>query len=250
MLAPNPLGTPFIELHSVESTNNYAMGLVHEGMAQHGTAVFAHDQFKGKGQRSKEWKSEPGKNMALTVIIQPLTLNLSQSFLLSMTVAVAVYKVFCNKGGNETKIKWPNDIYWRDRKAGGILIENVVQGTEWKFAICGIGLNINQVEFGELTGKAVSLKQITGKDLAPVEVAKDICAELDNQYNCLLQFPSIIIEQYKRNLYKLNETVKLKKGNRIFEATVKDVTTNGELIVQHAVEEKFSVGEVEWMIGN
>lgn len=239
---------PFIELHRVESTNNYAMGLVHEGMAQHGTAVFTTDQFKGKGQRTKGWQSEPGKNMALTVIIQPLTLNFSQSFLLSMAVAAAAHKVFSEKAGNETKIKWPNDIYWRDRKAGGILIENVVQGSEWKFAICGIGLNINQTEFGDLAGKAVSLKQITGKDFAPIEVAKEICGELNNQYSKLLQSPNEVVSIYKSNLYKLNERVKLKSRNRIFEAIIKDVTTNGELVVQHTIEERFSVGEIEWII--
>ncbi len=254
MSPANPIGTSFIELHRVESTNNYAMGLLNNSRlpdgqetAQHGTAIFAHEQYAGKGQRGKQWTSEPGKNIALSIIIQPAGLGLSQSFLLSMAVAVATRKIFVEYAGDEIKIKWPNDIYWRDRKAGGILIENVLQGDEWKWAVCGIGLNVNQVQFGGLQ-KAVSLKQITGKDFVPVELAEYLCKTLNDHYNKLLQSPSVIVKEYKKHLYKLHEKVKLKKGNRIFEATIKDVMTSGELIVQHSMEERFSVGDVEWII--
>lgn len=71
---------------------------------------------------------------------------------------------FMEFAGKETKIKKPNDIYWRDRKAGGILIENMVRGTHWTWTVIGIGLNINQTHFSNEAGNPVSLKQITGKD--------------------------------------------------------------------------------------
>jgi BirA family transcriptional regulator, biotin operon repressor / biotin---[acetyl-CoA-carboxylase] ligase len=242
------IGHPFIELQQVESTNNYATGLVHEGMAEQGTAVFAHHQTKGKGQRHKLWHGEAGKNIALSVILHPAGLSLSQGFLLSMAVAVATYRFFNNYAGPDTRIKWPNDMYWRDRKAGGILIENIVQGSEWKAAIIGIGMNINQTAFDDLDTKAVSLKQITGKDFDPVVLAKELCRHLTDTLNILHKLPSHIVEEYRNHLYKLNETVRLKKGSRVFDATVKDVTTLGELIVQHATEERFNVGDVEWVM--
>lgn len=242
------IGNPFIELQQVESTNNYATGMVHEGMAQQGTVVFTHHQTKGKGQHNRSWLSEAGKNIAMSVVLQPPHLSLSQSFLISMTTAVAVHRFFSSYAGSETKVKWPNDLYWRDRKAGGILIENIVQGSEWKAAIVGIGLNINQTSFESLDTKAVSLKQITGKEFDPLYLAKEFCEQLSDAYDVLLKLPSQIIESYKNDLYKLNETVRLKKGSRVFNATIKDVTTMGELIVQHAAEERFSVGEVEWVI--
>ena len=69
------IGIPFIELQQVESTNNYATGLLHAGMAQHGTAVFTHHQTKGKGQRNKQWQSDAGKNIALSVINKPPSLT-------------------------------------------------------------------------------------------------------------------------------------------------------------------------------
>lgn len=244
----NPIGSPFTELPAIDSTNNYAMGLVREGMAQHGAAVFAHEQSRGKGQRNKQWFSAKGENIAMTVVIEPLELIPAQPFLFSMMAANAVSKFLTSYVANEVKIKWPNDIYWRDRKAAGILIENVWQGNEWKFAVVGIGININQTEFGELGERAVSLKQITGKDFVPVHLAKELCSLLEECYRQLIDEPQLLIYNYKMHLYKLNETVKLKKGNRIFNAVVKDVTTNGQFVVEHAMEERFDVGEIEWII--
>ncbi|MGN6164515.1 MAG: biotin--[acetyl-CoA-carboxylase] ligase [Flavisolibacter sp.] len=248
MSSSNRIGSPFIELPTVDSTNNYAMGLVHAGMAQHGTAVFAHDQTKGRGQRSKNWYSEAKSNIAISVITEPKELSPSQTFMLSKAIAVGALNFFNSYAQTDVKIKWPNDIYWRDRKAGGILIENVFQGIDWKYAVAGIGLNVNQTHFGNLKNKAVSLKQITGKDWEPLLLAKELCDCLDRAYRNLTTKPQIIAHEYHKHLYKLGEKVKLKKANRIFEATIKSVTDLGQLVVEHAAEERFDVGEVEWVI--
>ena len=242
------IGHPFIELQQVESTNNYATGLLHAGLAQSGTAVFTHDQTAGKGQRKRTWQSRAGENIALSVVLQSPGLSLSQSFLLSMATAVGAQRFFALHAGAETKVKWPNDVYWQDRKAAGILIENVVQGTEWKAAVVGIGVNVNQTVFENLPNKPVSLKQITGKNFEPLKLAKELCEHLTTAYNSLQEDPASIIKEYKTILYKMNEPVRFKQGSRLFTATVKDVTNLGELVVQHATEERFSVGEVEWVI--
>ena len=178
MSSLNPIGLPFIELATVDSTNNYAMGLAHAGMAQHGTAVFAHEQVKGKGQRNKTWVSGKGQNISLSIILNPELLSISPLFLLSMATAIAVKHLLDHFTNDEMRIKWPNDLYWRDRKAAGILIENLWQGGRWKNAIVGIGININQDDFGELQSRAVSLKQITGKDHDPLSLAKLLCTDL------------------------------------------------------------------------
>ena len=248
MSSLSPIGIPFIELPTVDSTNNYAMGLLREAMAQHGTAVFAHDQIKGKGQRNRQWTSEKNQNIALSLLIEPKRLNNPPLFQLSKTIALAVYKFIDHYTLGEVRIKWPNDIYWRDRKAAGILIENLWQGSEWKFAVVGIGVNINQQYFGELNSKAVSLKQITGKDFQPILLAQDLCGFVEKELDVLLKYPLTIDDAYRNNLYKLDQSVKLKKANRIFEAVVKDVNANGQLVVEHGIEEKFDVGEVEWIV--
>lgn len=244
----NQIGVPFIELQSVESTNNYAMALVHEGMARHGTAVFAHEQTKGKGQRNKQWLTNKSENIILSVVLEPWDLVLSQSFQLSMAIALATYRFFNKYAGEETKIKWPNDIYWRDRKAAGILLENVLQGSSWKYAIIGIGININQSQFGELSHKAVSLKQITGKEYSVVLMAQELCNEIAFAFNALKQDAEQIAVAYHQCLYKINNVVKLKKENRVFDTTIKGVTSLGQLVTYRSTEELFDIGEVEWII--
>ena len=80
--AGNPIGKPFIELQSIDSTNKYAMGLVHgdllpdgHGEAQHGMAIFSHEQTAGKGQRGKNWVSEKDANIALSILLNPFPLS-------------------------------------------------------------------------------------------------------------------------------------------------------------------------------
>lgn len=244
----NTIGIPFIKLPVIDSTNNYAMGLVREGMAQHGTAVFAHEQTRGKGQRNKEWSSAKGLNIATSIVIEPQGLDHTNLFLLSMASALSVLQLFNRYIPEDLSIKWPNDIYWRDRKAAGILIENLWQQQNWKFAVVGIGINVNQADFGPLAPRAVSIKQITGKEFDPVELTKELCEIFEIQYRQLLTDAAQVAGQYRQQLYRLNETARLKKGNRIFDAVIKDVSLDGRLVVQHAIEESFEVGEVEWVI--
>jgi BirA family transcriptional regulator, biotin operon repressor / biotin---[acetyl-CoA-carboxylase] ligase len=250
----NPIGSPFIELQSVDSTNKYAMNLVHEAMAQHGMAVFAHHQTAGKGQRGKLWESEKNTGIAMSLILNPFPLQVSEQFKLSMCVAVSAWQWFSALAGNETKIKWPNDLYWRDRKAGGILIENLLQSHEsgnatWKWSVVGIGININQTGFPADLPNPVSLKQISGKTYNPAGLSKDLCHVLEKNFQLLGKGESaLLFKQYREQLYKKGEKVRLKKGSRIFEAVIKDVSDNGQLITQHALEEYFGFGEIEWLL--
>ena len=234
-------------MQQVDSTNNYATAMAHAGMAQHGTAVLAHHQTKGKGQRTKAWETLPGQNITLSIILQPQGLMLSEAFLLSMGIAVGVQRFFAAYAGDDVTIKWPNDLYWRDRKAGGILIENILTGASWKYSIVGIGININQTDFGDLGQRATSLKQITGKENEVVSLSKTLCQSIGQSYQQLLTNKECVIDAYHSVLYKRFQKVKLRKEGRVFEVQIKGVSAEGELITEHGMEERFSVGEVEWV---
>ena len=248
------LGTPFIELQSVDSTNNYALSQIHANMAQPGTCYFAHEQTSGKGQRGKSWATERGTNIILSIVVKPDFLQTFQQFQLSTCVAVGTHQFFSKYDKDSLKIKWPNDIYWRDRKLGGILIENIIRSQEsgggnWDWAVVGIGININQANFATNLKNPVSLKQITGESFDQIELAKQLCLSIDHFYKKLLNSETnTILEIYNQFLYKKDEMVKLKKGNRIFSGIIKNVTPTGQLIVQHSVEEQFDFGEIEWLI--
>ncbi len=248
MSSLNPIGTPFIELPSVDSTNNYAMGLVREAMAQHGMAVFAHEQTRGKGQRQREWLSAGGENIAISIVVKPPPTLVHDLFLLSMMAATACKHFFNRYIADDISIKWPNDLYWRDRKAAGVLIENTWQQDQWSFSVIGTGINVNQVDFGVLGQKAVSMRQVTGKIFDPLQLARELCEEYEKAFSIMLKDPSLTRKMYRESLYRKGERIRLKKDNRVFECELVDVTDQGELLVYHATEERFAVGAVEWMV--
>jgi BirA family transcriptional regulator, biotin operon repressor / biotin---[acetyl-CoA-carboxylase] ligase len=242
------IGHLFIELPTVNSTNIYAMEQVHARLAKHGTAFFAHEQTQGKGQRGKTWNSSKDENILLSVVYEPLSLHPASAFALSAAVALACYR-FCKVyTGDEMSIKWPNDLYWRDRKAGGILIENNIRGERWEFAIAGIGLNINQVHFPPELRNPVSFRQITGKTFPAVTLAAELCDHLQESWSILSRNPEMVIREYNDALYKRGEKVRLKQASRIFDARIKGVNSNGQLEVFTTVAEQFNFGEVSWLL--
>lgn len=258
--ASNPLGQPFIELQSVDSTNNYALSLIHAGLAHHGHTFFAHEQVSGKGQRGRTWSAEKDANILLSVVVKPHPLQVSQQFQLSACASVAVREFFSIYGGDDTRIKWPNDLYWQDRKAGGILIENVIKGltqtsntqnagAPWEWSVIGMGININQTSFPSILKNPVSLKQITGKQYDVVNLCKELIEILNRQFQLLVrgQF-HVIYAEYLSHLYKKGERVKFKINNRVFDARLVGVSHSGNLIIHHSIEEEFSFGEIDWVI--
>jgi len=165
------------------------------------------------------------------------------------------------------KVKWPNDLYWRDRKAGGILIESVIRGPgpvndisrdssqsatnghQWQWAVIGIGININETRFPAHLPNAVSLKQITGRSFEPVRLARELCICLQEEFVGLSTArKEDLIQRYNQNLYKLNQRVKVKKENRVFEVWIKGVSPHGKLLTSNAIDEEFDFGEIEWLI--
>jgi len=241
------LGQPFIILDSVNSTNNYAMGQVHAHLASHGAAYFAIDQTAGKGQRNRIWKSAPGLNIALSVVLEPGPLVAHQVFVLSAFTALAAHEFFQKWAGDETRVKWPNDIYWRDRKAGGILIENLLKGPVLTHSVAGIGMNLNQTRFPPDLPNPVSLKQITGSEYNTIEMAQSLCGVLEKWFQLYqTEGKDFIMSRYQEVLYKRGERVRLKKSSRIFEGLIKSVNDDGKLVVLTGeLEEEFALGEIE-----
>ncbi len=245
----NPIiGNPFIQLAKVDSTNNYAMAQIHNGLAEHGTTWFTMLQTEGKGQRGKQWNAEEGLNLMQTTVLNASAFPLSNPFHLTVIVANACYEFFSKYAGDETSIKWANDLYWRDRKAGGILIENIIRGNKWLWAVVGVGININQTEFEGLPNP-VSLKQITGKDYDTVELGKELCTYMEKHYQRYLKIGFLpALELYNQHLYQRGNNVHLKKDNVLFSCQIKEVEENGDLIVTESSWDRFSFGEVEWIM--
>lgn len=223
------------------------MARVHEGLARHGAVYIAELQTAGKGQREKSWAAEAGQNITMSCVLQPTGPNTTRPFLLSAAVALACYDLFNDYTNGDIFIKWPNDIYWRDRKAGGILIENIYRAGQWQFAIAGIGLNLNQTDFPSHLPNPVSLKQITGQTHDRLLLAKDLCNRLEIRYRQFLDPQTSLLGEYNSKLYRQGEKVRLKKDNAIFETTIEAAGLQGQLITRDTMERQFEFGEIEWV---
>ncbi|MDQ6843301.1 MAG: biotin--[acetyl-CoA-carboxylase] ligase [Bacteroidota bacterium] len=244
-----PASKKFIILEKVDSTNNYAMGMVQNGVGHSGDAVFAMEQTAGKARRGKTWESEKGQNIALSILVEMSWNPVACQFQLSAAAAVGSHRFFSKYVKEELKIKWPNDIFINDRKAGGILIENVIKGYIWQWAVIGIGLNINQNEFAHQNLRAVSLRQVTGKSFQVIELAKELHAEILVAISDLKngKFDELLAI-YNENLFGRNKQVTLKKGNILFETTIEKISFSGELITNDVMERNFAFDEVEWIL--
>jgi len=225
------------------------MALVRKGLARHGMAFAAKEQTDGKGQRGKSWYMQPGKSIALSLVIRADKLKGAPPFALSMAVALGGYDFLKKYAPADIKIKWPNDLYWRDRKAGGILIENAFNGTKWKWSVAGIGININQERFNKMLPNPISLYQVTGREYDVIKLSNELYAAVLKRVESLSTASlDTIVKEYNRHLYKFNETVRLKKGAVSFTTVISGVSLHGQLLTKGAIEESFDFGEVEWLL--
>lgn len=168
------LGEPLIELTTIPSTNIYAMDQVHKGLALSGSCYTADFQTAGKGQHGRNWESEKGQNLLSSYVLELKQLKTGKIWTpadqigFSAAIAIGARAFFAAFAGEQTKIKKPNDIYFSDRKAGGILIENLVRGKDWTWTVIGIGMNINQSSFSKaavnsVSSNPISLQEITNQ---------------------------------------------------------------------------------------
>jgi BirA family biotin operon repressor/biotin-[acetyl-CoA-carboxylase] ligase len=204
------LGAPLIELSEIDSTNMYAMEQIHAQKALSGSVYQTDFQTNGKGQHGRIWESHRGENLLCTYILELNSLKQGKNWIpseqlgFSAAVALGAQAFFMEFAGDETKIKKPNDIYWRDRKAGGILIENMVRGTHWTWTVIGIGLNINQTQFSNEAGNPVSLKQITGKYWNVKTMQKKLAESLSASLNLwLTEGEALTLQKMELQLIKL-----------------------------------------------
>ena len=144
-------------IKATHSTNTLLKELLANGEWPEGERfLYTAFQTAGRGQAGNGWESEEGKNLLCSILLPPK----KELFDLNVLTAVAVQRLL----GEGFTIKWPNDIYYGDKKVAGILIENAIIGNEIKYSIAGIGLNVNQTTFLSSAPNPVSLKQISGKE--------------------------------------------------------------------------------------
>ena len=183
--------------------------------------LYAGYQTAGRGQTGNSWESEANKNVLCSILLPP-DKNL---YFLNIAVSVAIIRLL----GGQYTIKWPNDIYYNDKKLAGILLENAIVGSEIKYSIAGIGLNVNQTVFFSNAPNPVSLKQITGKEYDIDQLMKDL---LETITVVLKEPEDVIWSEYKAHLYRREGYWLFEDKNGAFEAHIEDVLPTGEIVLR------------------
>lgn len=249
MLKNSPIGDIIIELSEIDSTNNYAMRLVDEGMAEHGTVIRADYQSAGRGQMGNTWLAEESKNLLCSVIIDTSTFPIEQQFYLNAVTCLAVADMLMSVYQiPNVSIKWPNDIYAAHKKIAGILIENSIRGSQWSHAIVGIGLNVNQQIFPDIN-RATSMVNITGQKNRLNQVLKNLLKIYNQYFKKMGSQQSELLLAFNQNLYAYQREIHFLKKNETYKGIVQGVNPQGEIeIMLNGKVKKFKHKEIELML--
>jgi BirA family biotin operon repressor/biotin-[acetyl-CoA-carboxylase] ligase len=226
------IGNNIIELDITDSTNEYSKKLVKEGDVEEGTVILADFQTKGKGQKDGYWESEKGKNLTLSIILFPNFLYIQKQFFLSMSISLGILE-FLSRLSVKSKIKWPNDIYIKNKKVAGILIENSIKRNIIANSIIGIGININQTEFASSAPNPTSLSLELNKTF-------DIKSTFNLLISCLNKYIKLLYNsqykkikyRYRKNLFLVNKKTCFTDINGKFDGRIIDVEESGVLLIK------------------
>ena len=144
-------------------------------------------QTAGRGQTGNGWESERGQNLLLSYLLREPQIKATEQFELNILAAVLTHLAVKDWLTDEQKplltIKWPNDIYYGDRKIAGILVENSLSGADVLHSIAGIGINVNQDHFPEeLSEIATSIRLETGQRLQRADLLVRILESFEKYY--------------------------------------------------------------------
>ena len=220
-------------IHRIEvsSTNTYVKELLLAGIELPDVTVVEADyQTGGRGQQGNSWESERGKNLTFSFVCHPTFLPATNQFILSQAIAVAVQRTL-SEYTDGISIKWPNDIYWNDRKICGTLIECNLMGSTIKDCIIGTGINVNQTEFRSDAPNPVSLAQITGFTFNRQQILNRVVEEFSELYKAIN--PDALKSEYMQHLYRREGFYQYQEPNgEPFEAAMVDVEPTGHLVLR------------------
>lgn len=237
-----------IRLDEIDSTNRFLRGMNDEQEDEMVVAV-ADYQTAGKGQGSHKWESEAGKNLLFSIRVHPRWVPVRQQFLLSMAGAIAIKEALDSYVDGIT-LKWPNDVYWNDKKISGTLIENSIDSKGIKTCIFGIGINVNQEIFHSDAPNPVSLRQILGHDVDRDELLQKVIAGFKQYYELLRRADYQDVSGiYHLAMYRSKGFHRYEDADGEFEGAFVEVEDDGHLILHDPQGRirSYAFGEVKFL---
>lgn len=241
-------GRQWLKLQQVDSTNNYALQMIEKGKVVEGLVISTREQTAGKGQRNNSWVSPKGEGLTFSLIYTPLFLAPDEQFYLSIAVSLGCYD-YLKMLVPKTHIKWPNDLIVNNKKAGGILIENILRGNQITHSVIGVGLNLNQPQHNTELPNSTSIYIETGKVTDHNEALHSLLSSIENRYLSLRSgFKKQLKYDYLQALWKIGETTLFTQSNKEISAVITNINENGELVLTFAdgKSKAFKTGEIGW----
>jgi BirA family biotin operon repressor/biotin-[acetyl-CoA-carboxylase] ligase len=241
------MGKNLIYVPECHSTNTLALELAAQPSITEGTVVVTNHQTAGRGQRGNSWEAAKGKNLTFSVILKPGFLTLKNQFFLNIFTSLAIRDFLCDKSDAIFKIKWPNDILLNGKKICGILIENQIRGSQVSTSILGIGLNINQEAFENLSATSLTLN--TGREHSlPIEL-ESVLTFLEARYLQLRQNNlDVLKSEYLQHLYLKGEEHRFVSNNTTFTGKISGIDEIGMLSVETSNGTRtFDVKEISYV---
>jgi BirA family biotin operon repressor/biotin-[acetyl-CoA-carboxylase] ligase len=197
-LETDVIGREYVYLPEIDSTNSEAKRRIRSGCSD-GLVLAAENQTAGRGRMGRPWYSVAGKNLSFSVVLFPGGISLSQAPLLTPLSAVAVCRAVKKVSGLSIELKWPNDLLIAGGKAGGILLEAGGEMDRLRYAIIGIGINVNLSREDmpdSIADTAASLMLAAGKPVPRRRLLEEILIALDSYYArfCTGEAQSILAE--------------------------------------------------------
>ena len=241
--------TKMLRLKEIDSTNRFLKQL--DSYDEDALTIAVADyQTAGKGQGSHTWEGEAGKNLLFSIMVCPHWVPVRQQFLLSEAGALAIKDALDTYADGFT-LKWPNDVYWNDKKISGTLIETSVDSKGIKRCIFGIGLNINQEVFVSDAPNPVSLCQIVGHEVDREEVLDKIIEAFKKYYGLLRRADYMDVSGiYHLSLYRRKGFHWYEDKDGKFEGAFVEVEDDGHLILhdKQGVIRSYAFGEIKYVI--
>ena len=224
--------SPIIFLPETESTNQSLRLLSNSGSLPNKSLLWTDFQTKGRGQAGNFWESESGKNLVCSILFYPEHLSVNRAFSVLEMAALSV-KHTLDKHVSDISIKWPNDIYWKNKKISGILIENDLTGNAIARSIIGIGINLNQSDFKSTAPNPVSLSLITGHAYDRRKIAGELQVEFEWMTQELKdRGVDSLHQRYCAALYRREVFYTYQDTEGCFEARIHGVEPSGRMILE------------------
>jgi BirA family biotin operon repressor/biotin-[acetyl-CoA-carboxylase] ligase len=221
-------GRAVLWLEQTDSTMNDAARLAAMG-ALSGTVVGAERQTAGQGRHGRNWHSEAGLGLYLSLILRA-PLPPDQLPVVTMALGLAAAEAMTQNTGVAVDLRWPNDVLIGDRKVCGILVQQ-----QHDALICGIGINVNHDTFpDDIAPIATSLRIAAGREFSREPLFVEVMQSVDRHMDILRdQGREAILKLFTQaSSYVSGRRVVVEQGDTLLRGSTAGLDENGFLILQ------------------